>query len=61
MPSLQLIWHVVSENALDPILSTELGIVIEVRPEHLAKALSPIIVTELGMVTEVKPRHPEKA
>ena len=40
------------------MLVTELGIVMEVKPEQLSKALSPMLVTELGMVMAVKPEQP---
>ena len=43
------------------MLVTELGMVTEVKPEHLEKALPPMLVTELGMVIEVSPEQPEKA
>ena len=39
------------------MLVTELGIVIEVKPEQYDKAPSPMLVTELGIVIEVKPEH----
>ena len=42
------------QNALSPILVTEFGIVIEVRPVHSPKASSPILVTEFGIVIEVR-------
>ena len=47
-------------KAQSPILFTELGIVIEVRPRHPPKAPSPILFTELGIVIEVRPRQPLK-
>ena len=37
-----------------PIVVTELGIVMLVRPEQNPKALSPIVVTEFGIVMLVK-------
>ena len=37
-----------------PIVVTEVGMVIEVKPLQPSKAYFPIVVTELGMVTEVK-------
>ena len=40
------------------MLVTELGIVIEVKPEQPWKHLSPKLVTELGIVIEVKPVQP---
>jgi hypothetical protein len=40
---------------------TELGIVIDVKPEQPEKASSPIEETELGIVIDVKPEQPEKA
>ena len=43
------------------MLVTELGIVIDVRPEQPEKALPPMLVTELGMSIEVRPVHPWKA
>ena len=42
------------ENALYPILVTELGMVIEDRPMQKSKTECPILVTELPMVTEVR-------
>ena len=42
------------EKALLPILDTEFGMVIDVKPEHLWKTLSPILVTEFGIVIDVK-------
>ena len=42
---------VAPSKALLPILVTESGIIIEVKP-LLAKALSPILVTELGMAID---------
>ena len=39
------------------MLVTLLGIVIEVREEHLEKAEDPILVTLLGIVTDVKPEQ----
>ena len=49
------------ENALSPILVTELGMVTECKDEHHENALSPILVTELGIVTECKDKHTENA
>ena len=46
-----------SEKADPQIISTELGIVTEVKPLK-RNACSPMIVTELGIVTEVKPLQP---
>ncbi len=40
---------------------TELGIVMEVKPEQYWKAKSPMPVTELPIVTEVKPEQYWKA
>ena len=48
-------------KAQSPILVTEFGMVIDVKPLHLAKAPSPILVTEFGIVTDVKPLHLAKA
>ena len=36
------------------MLVTELGMVTEVRHEHLANALLPMLVTELGILMDVK-------
>ena len=36
------------------MLVTELGMVTEVRPEHLANASLPMLVTELGILMDVK-------
>ena len=43
------------------MLSTLLGIVIEVKPVHSRKAQPPMLVTLLGIVTEVKLVHSRKA
>ena len=48
-------------KASSPISVTELGIMIDLRPEQLQKAHSPILVTELGIVIEVRPKQSEKA
>lgn len=37
------------------MLVTELGIVMEVKPQQLEKVLFPMLVRELGMEMEVKP------
>ena len=43
------------------MLVTLLGIVIEVKEEHPAKAELLMLVTLFGIVREVKEEHPEKA
>ncbi len=43
------------------MLVTELGIVIEFKPEHPQKAQYPILFTELGIVIEFKPEQFSKA
>ena len=43
-----------SKNALHPRLVTELGIVIDFRLLHPAKAISAMLSTEFGIVTEVR-------
>ena len=43
------------ENAFLPMLITELGMVIEVRPLQFTKAVFPMLVTELGIVNDVSP------
>ena len=40
------------------MLVTELGMVIEVRPEQSPNALSSMLVTPSGMVTEVRLEQP---
>ena len=40
---------------------TELGMVSDVRPLHIAKALFPMVITELGIVIKVKLEQPLKA
>ena len=42
-------------KANSPILVTEFGMVIDVKPEQPEKAPSPILVTEFGIVIDVKP------
>jgi hypothetical protein len=42
------------EKALEPMLVTLLGMVMEVRPVQLEKALEPMLVTLLGMEMEVR-------
>ena len=42
------------ENALPPMLFTELGMVMEVREEQPENAWPPMLVTELPRVTEVR-------
>ena len=42
-------------KAEPPILATELGIVIDVKPLQPLKAPYPILVTEFGIETDVKP------
>ena len=42
------------ENAEPPILVTEFGMVIEVKPEQPENALLPMLVTEFGIVILVK-------
>ena len=48
-------------NALQPILVTELGIVIEVKLVQPENACMSIVVTELGIVIEDKPVQPSNA
>ena len=48
-------------KALNPMLVTPSGIVIEVREEQAWKAKSPMLVTLLGIVIEVRPEQPLKA
>ena len=48
-------------NGLVPILVTEFGITIEVKPLQLEKAIEPMLVTEFGISIEVKPLHPLNA
>ncbi len=60
-PSGWLSYQAVPENALLPILVTELGMVTLVNPLQPLNALPPILVTELGMVTLVKPEQPLNA
>jgi drug/metabolite transporter (DMT)-like permease len=48
-------------NALTPIVSTLLGIVILVKLEQSINAHIPILVTLLGIVILVKLEHPENA
>ena len=43
-----------------PIVVTEFGMVIDVKPIHPLKAQPPILVTEFGMVIDVKPEQFEK-
>ena len=45
-------------KAHSPILVTEFGIVIDVKPLQLEKAELPILVTEFGIVIDVKPLQP---
>ena len=61
--SLETLMEVRSQpkKALSPMLVTELGIVMEVRPVHPAKELLPMLVTELGMVMEVRLVQLQKA
>ena len=40
-------------NAESSIIVTELGIVIDVKPEHASNADTPILVTVLGIVIDV--------
>ena len=42
-------------NALEPMLVTEEGMVIDVKPVIPWKALAPMLVTEEGIVMDVKP------
>ena len=49
------------KNAESPIIVTELGIVIDVKPLQFLNAALPIEVTELGIVIDVKPLQPENA
>ena len=44
-------------KANPPILVTEFGMVIDVKPLQPEKANLPILVTEFGIVTDVKPLH----
>jgi hypothetical protein len=44
------------KKAKSPILVTESGMFIEVKPQQ-EKAFSPILVTESEMIIEVKPLH----
>jgi hypothetical protein len=44
-------------NALELIIVTESGIVIDVKLEQPLNALSPILVTELGIVIDVNPER----
>ena len=44
-------------KALLPILVTELGTVMEVRPLHPEKAEDPILVKELDNTIDVRPLH----
>ena len=42
-------------NALEPMLVTELGIVMDVKPVAPSKALAPMLVTDDGIVMDVRP------
>ena len=48
-------------NANAPIVPTELGMFMLVKPVHFLKALLPMLVTVDGILNEVKPVQPEKA
>ena len=48
-------------KAPNPMLLTELGMVIDVNPLQEMKAPSPMLVTELGMIMDVKSLQPTKA
>ena len=49
------------ENALPPMVVTELGIVTDEMPLHPQNALIPMFVTDVGMVIDVMFAHPENA
>ena len=50
-----------SWKALSPMLVTEEGMVIDVKPVIPWKALAPMLVTEVGIVMDVNPVIPWKA
>ena len=60
-PSRKTTEQVQLEKALFPMVVTDNGMVISVRPEQPSKAYDPIDVTDDGMVISVRPEQSTKA